>query len=139
MAYMQQRGIGAYDHSGDWTWEFYPPPYNFLAPRDSVAMPAPIIYTPLARSGPGLSGCGCGGACGSCHSHAGGLGLFDSGFDVSQWGVGEWVATAAIGYLSLKILGDVSRGARSVKKRVGKIGSKSRRKAQLKRELEALG
>lgn len=116
MAYMRQYGLGEYDKTGDWTWEFYPPPYNFLAPADSVAIPAPVLYTRPRRSG--LGGCACAGACGgsgACGDHSG-LGLFESGFDVSQWGVGEWVAAAAISYLAVSIVGDLGRGAQRVQR-----------------------
>jgi len=33
----------SYVHSGNWSWEFDPPPYDFLAPRDSAPQPAPIL------------------------------------------------------------------------------------------------
>ena len=137
MAYMRQVGLGEYEKTGDWSWEFYPPPYNFLAPRDSASMPAPVLYTPLA-SGPGL-GCACGGSCGHCSSASGGgLGLFDAGFDVSQWGTGEWVAAGAIGYLALKIVGDVMRTGQKVRRAVRKRSYKKSRKAELKKELATL-
>ena len=85
---------------------FDPPPYDFLAPKNSVAMPAPI----LGRGGKGLSGCGCGckgaGTCGGGdHSH--GLGFFESGMDYSQWGAMEWGAIAVGGYVVVSAVFDV--------------------------------
>lgn len=133
MAYMRQRGLGLYENTGDWAWEFYPPPYNFLAPRDSAPMPAPMLYT--QGGGPGLSGCHCGGSCGGCGSGVAGLGLFDAGFDVSQWGVGEWVAAAGIGYLTLKLVSDLGRAGSSVTKAVRKRSYKKDRVRRLEKEL----
>lgn len=73
--YSQQTGLGAYRNVGNWEWEFYPPPYDFLAPRNSAPQPAPIIYTSPRR---GLGGCGCAGTCGGCSgSHAHGVGDLD--------------------------------------------------------------
>lgn len=97
-----------YVRSGNWDWEHYPPPFDFLAPRNSAAMPAPVIG--VRGSGWGMSGCGCGckgsGACGDGdHSH-GGLGLFEAGLDYSRWTVAEWGAVAVGGYLVLSLVGD---------------------------------
>jgi hypothetical protein len=104
MAYMPQRGFSGYQHTGNWTWEFYPPPYDFLAPGNSRPMP-PFVYP--AR---GVGGCGCGGSCGGgCY---GGLGLFDSGLDVSQWGLGEWAAVAVGVYVLGSLVGDTRRAGR---------------------------
>jgi hypothetical protein len=128
MAYMRQNpvGLGEYDNVGDWGWEFYPPPYDFLAPRDSKAMPAPVIYTPLPRSGPSGLGCGsCGGTCGGCSGK--GIGLFESGLDFSQWGVGEWGTVAVIGYLTLSLVGDLMSAGRGVRKGYKKTRDIARR------------
>lgn len=133
MAYMRQQGIGVYDCTGDWTWEFYPPPYDFLVPRGSVAIPAPRIYT---RSS-GLSGCHCGGTCADCSGS--GLGLFDAGFDVTQWGAGEWIAALGIGYLAVSLVGDMGRGAGRIQRSVRRRSSTARRRAELKRKMEELG
>jgi hypothetical protein len=43
---MEQSGIGGlgeYEKTGNWQWEYYPPPYDFLRPADSVAMPPPVL------------------------------------------------------------------------------------------------
>ena len=98
-------GIGSYDKTGDWTWEYYPPPYDFLAPADSVAMPAPVLQ--------GMGGCGCGGSCGGCggrHEHKHGMGLFDS-MDWTTWGAGEWTAIAVGAYVLMSLVGDTKRTA----------------------------
>jgi hypothetical protein len=109
MSYLPQRGFSGYQHTGDWTWEYYPPPYDFLAPRNSAAVP-PFVY-PVRGVG-----CGCSGSCGgACH---GGLGLFDSGLDISQWGIGEWVAVALGVYLVGSVIGDTRRAGRAAAGRV---------------------
>lgn len=125
-----RRGVGDYDRVGDWTWEYYPPPYDFLAPADSVAIPAPLLYTQR-----GMSGCHCGGTCGGCSR---GMGLFDSGFDISQWGTPEWVAAGVGFYLVAKILGDLGRGGQKIRRAVRSRSSRSRRKQQLQKELSEL-
>jgi hypothetical protein len=103
------RGVGAYKNVGDWTWEFYPGAYSFLAPADSAPQPAPILYT---KRGLGC-GCGCKGAAGGCGG--GGFGDLAADFtaltsgnvqplvaDVSNWltspgffGVQNWMLLAA--------------------------------------------
>lgn len=123
--YMRQSGVGGYKRTGNWAWEFYPPPYDFLAPSNSAPMPAPVI-APHGVSG---VGCACGGQCGHCH--AAGMGLFDSGLDLSQWGAAEWFVSAGVVYLALSLLGDIGRVKRNVTK------SRRQRKATRRRKLEA--
>ena len=133
-----QRGMGLYEHPGNWSWEFFPPPYDFLAPKDSVAVPAPILLTP-GRAG--LSGCGCGcggkGTCGHTHSSSNGvgLGLFDT-MDFSQWGIGEW-ATVGFGvYVLGSIFGDFGRARKTVKR--VRSRSRAKKRARLEEQIEAL-
>jgi hypothetical protein len=120
----EQSGIGNYDPSGDWSWQFYPPPYDFLQPGDSVPMPPPVLgpgleYRHAARLAPAVppTGCGCGGTCGGCgggHSHpANGLGLFDSA-DISTWGVGEWGVIGVGAYLLWSVFTDTKKVSRKV-------------------------
>jgi hypothetical protein len=139
MAYMRQQGLGEYDQVGDWGWEFYPPPYDFLAARDAKRMPAPVIYTPLARSGPAGLGCGsCGGACGGGCSHGLGQGLFESGLDLSQWSVGEWLVAGSVAFVAWKVLFGAARGVSSVRKTYRKAKSKTRRRRELEQEMAEL-
>jgi hypothetical protein len=63
--YRPRRGMGDYKNVGNWSWEFYPPPYDFLAPRDSTPQPAPVLFP----RGIGGCGCGCNGAPGGCGGH----------------------------------------------------------------------
>lgn len=53
--------------------------------------------TPLKSLGLGCADCG--GTCGQKN----GMGLFDSGLDISQWGVMEWGAVALGGYTLLSL------------------------------------
>lgn len=108
MAYMRQTGVGwfgAYDRTFDpveaanlrsgahkldaapWSWMFYPPPYDFADPHH-IAPPSPFI-APAAAMGLGC-GCNCGGRC-----QRAGMGLFDTGLDVTGWGVTEWLIVGA--------------------------------------------
>jgi hypothetical protein len=138
MAYMRQRGLSAYDHSGDWTWEFYPPPYDFLAPADSAAIPAPILLNPGSRGG--LSGgCGCGGSCGGCGgSHSHGMGLFDTGLDLTGWGMPEYAIVGIGLYALFKIIGDTKRVSGAVRKSARSRSAKAARRAKLQQELSSL-
>lgn len=60
--------------------------------------------------GKGLGGCGCGGRCG--------LGLFESGFDFSQWSGVEWALVAIGGYMLLSTMFTTRRAARRVRSAV---------------------
>lgn len=116
------RGFGDYEKSGDWRWEWYPPPYDFLAPGDSAPQPAPTLN---ARGfGCAAGGCGCGGKCGASAGSAG-LGLFSS-MDPSTWGWGEWIAIAAGGYFVISAWED----SKTAGTYVGRKGSRAYRSAK---------
>jgi hypothetical protein len=119
MAYLTQRGMGSYDQVGDRTWEYYPPPYDFLAPRDSVAIPAPILYTPGGGLS-GLGGCGCGGTCGGCGDHSHGMGLFDTGLDMSGWGLPEYGVLAGAAFLVYSLVSGGRKARKSSRARKSK-------------------
>lgn len=111
LALWQASGIGAYDHVGDYGWEFFPAPYDFEAPLDSQPIRPPIL-------GMGCGGsCGCGGTCSD--NHGLGQGLFNTGLftstDPTQWGVGEWATIAAAVYLGSSIFGDAKTAGRKVR------------------------
>jgi hypothetical protein len=61
-------------------------------------------------------GCGCGGSCGATGNC--GLGIFDSGMDISAWGWPEWAIVGVGVYAGLSLLGDTRRGV----SRVGRVG-----------------
>ena len=77
-----RNGLADYQPTGNWSWEFYPPPYDFLAPPRSIPMPG-VVMPEDALQPRGFGGCGCGGKCGggcgcgsacSCGGHSSGLG-----------------------------------------------------------------
>lgn len=107
------RGFGAYQNVGNWTWEFDPFVFSFLAPSDSRPQPAPVIS--------GFGGCGCGGSCGGCGGHKHGVGQASSGLfgtglftssDPTQWGIGEWATIAGGLYVAGSLFGDIKSAGR---------------------------
>lgn len=73
-----------------------------------------------ALPNPGLSGysglgcgCGCGGGCAQR-----GLGLFDSGFDWTQWGWSEWLTVGIGAYVLWSVFFTTRTGYRQGKERV---------------------
>lgn len=59
----------------------------------------------------GLQGLGCPGCGGKC-----GVGIFDSGMDVSQWGAIEWGAALLGGYVLFSVFAQTKRAAGAVRK-----------------------
>ncbi len=57
--------------------------------------------------GRGLAGCGCGGTCS-------GMGIFESGFDLSQWGWAEWAVVAVGGYMLISTVSTTRRVGKSI-------------------------
>lgn len=104
-----------YEPGMDYSWMFYPPPYNFLSPVCRSGNQSAGGWNLGSGNSGGLSGCGCG--CGGHGGCGGGLGqLFSSGLDFTQWGVGEWAVVAGGVYVVASVLGDVSSGAKKVKR-----------------------
>lgn len=126
---LQRRGVGDYESTGNWSWEFYPPPYDFLAPRNSAPMPAPII---------GAQGMGCAGGCG-CGGHCSkGVGSLADAFDFSTWETTDYLLAAGGVYLLFSILGDFSRAKKKVSRYSRSRGAKTRRRRELQEELSGL-
>jgi hypothetical protein len=98
---------------------------------DRLSMPALVL--PPARGVAGLGGCGCG-CGGDCQK---GLGLFDSGFDFSQWGVAEWGIVAVGGYLAISLVADLFAAGRGVKKYKARISKRRAIRQKYQRELAA--
>jgi hypothetical protein len=55
--------------------------------------------------------------CVECGGTCGGMGLFDSGMDVSTWGYGEWACVAGAAYVVVAMLGTARRGVSAVKRK----------------------
>lgn len=87
-------------------------PQNFVTPQRLIAaLQSAQIQIPQGWGSSGM-GCGCGGTCGGCgHQH--GMGLFDSGTDISGWGLPEWGIVGVAGFAVISLLSSVTRGARS--------------------------
>ena len=131
MSYLRtdRPGLGSYSRVPNWAWEFYPPPYNFLAPAPVRGPRGQVAPEEAALVSSGFSGCGgscgCGGTCGSALRNIRGVGqgllntgLFESG-DMSTWGWGEYLVIAGGIYLVGSLFGDA--------KKVGRKSSKAAR------------
>ncbi len=125
----RRRGMGEYDSVGNWSWEYYPPPYDFLAPPNAAPQPAPFAF-PQGLSGCGGS-CGCGGKCGG-HKH--GVSGFMDAFDFSQWDWTDYALAIGAVYLVSSLWGDTKR----VKGRVSKYSRSRAAAARRRKELAAL-
>ncbi len=88
-----------------------------------------------------VRGLGCAGCCSKCSSGSGcdraGLGMFDS-LDFSTWGPLEWIVVGLGGFAAYSMLSTTSRGVRQVRKSVRAGRAAAARKAQLRRELDAI-
>lgn len=74
--------LGDYQENGNWSWMFYPPPYDFLAPPQTMPAPGQVLPEDILQPGLrgfrgfgrfGGRGMGCAGGC-SCGGTCGGLG-----------------------------------------------------------------
>jgi hypothetical protein len=111
----------------------------------------PVIYPQfIAANGLGCGGkqdCGCGGMGALTMDGTGllGTGLFSGGFDLSTWGIGEYL-TATFGlYIVFSVFSDIGKGVSGVKRSVRRVGSfrkqqhvKKAKKASLEAKLAAL-
>jgi len=116
----------------NYSWMFYPPPYEFLAPQAGNAEIAKPFGWGMGRGVAGCISCSgglgcaeCGGTCGLGQAGLFGTGLFQSA-DPSTWGVGEWATIAVGGFLAVSAVTTaqktgraVSRGYRKAKASVG--------------------
>ncbi len=88
---------------------------------------------------PGLSGyrgmgcgCGCGGGCGQR-----GLGLFDTGMDITGWGWGEWLTIALGVYVVFSVFSTSQREYGKAKRTVRRIKTYPQRRRAAKRAAQA--
>lgn len=109
-----------YAATPNYSFLFYPPPYNFLAPP--ATMPKSGKLAPedvLQPMGTGM-GCDCGGSCGTCGMGQTSAGLFGTGLFVSAdpttWGVGEWGVIAVGGFLAISAVNTSQAAGRGVRK-----------------------
>ena len=123
-----------YSQPGNYSIEFFTPPYDFLAAAGSHYQPVPRLrsngglvrkqsYTPALTltheqwknrdrgMGACCSSCAHGGAC-SGASH--GVGLFDSGLDYEGWGMAEWAIAGLGTYALFSMFSTTKRGVEKV-------------------------
>ena len=109
--------------------DFFPCPYDQVVDAfDSI--PPSAIPQPIDQ---GCS-CGCSGGCGGMS----GLGIFDSGMDLSGWGVTEWLIVAVGLYGAISLFSDTRRTVGSVRKSRRSSQARARRKKKLQEELSSL-
>jgi hypothetical protein len=119
-----------YNQTPDYSWLFYPPPYNFLAPPAKFPKPGAIapesVFQSMGLSGTcnGLGCTSCGGTCGMGQTGSGlfGTGLFVSS-DPSTWGMGEWATVIIGGYLAINVITDAQSAGRGARKAYRRIRS----------------
>lgn len=87
---------------------------NFVTPQRLIAaLQSAQIQIP---QGWGSSGMGCGGGDSCSCGCSKGMGLFDSGTDISGWGLPEWGVIGLGAAAALSLLGNVSSGAKRVRR-----------------------
>jgi hypothetical protein len=113
-----------YQPTINWSYLFYPPPYNFLAPPLTPVSPGSPEENSIQSMGlSGTGGCNglgcaqCGGTCGMGQASTGlfGTGLFASS-DPSTWGVGEYAVIAIGGYLAINLITDAQAAGKATKR-----------------------
>lgn len=113
-----------YQPTINWSYLFYPPPYNFLAPPLTPVSPGSPEENSIQSMGlSGTGGCNglgcaqCGGTCGMGQTSTGlfGTGLFQS-LDPTTWGVGEWAVIGIGGFLAISAVNTSQTAARGVRK-----------------------
>lgn len=105
-----------YDQTRNWSYLFYPPPYNFLAPPARLAPGQLVPEDVLQPRGMGCADCG--GTCdglGQASTGLFGTGLFVSA-DPSTWGWGEYAVLAGGGYLAISLISDAQSAGGAVRK-----------------------
>lgn len=85
----------------------------------------------------GRRGMGCASCSGTCGQKCG-MGLFDSGFDVSGWGWPEMLIAAFGGYMVLSTIFTTKRAVSRVRTSARKRSSRNKRKAELQEQLRKL-
>lgn len=85
---------------------------------------------------------GMGACCSSCAQGGPcmgkGMGIFDSGMDVTGWGMPEWSIVGLTAWGVLSLFGSLGRGVKRTRTAVRKYRRRSARRAELKQELATL-
>jgi hypothetical protein len=67
-----------------------------------------------------------------------GLGIFDSGMDLSGWGIPEWLIVAVGLYGAISLFSDTKRTVGTVRKSRRSSAARAKRKKKLQEELSLL-
>jgi hypothetical protein len=136
-----------YSPTQNWSWLFYPPPYNFLAPPMtpvSASSPESTVQSMgLGSACNGLGCASCGGTCGQTgvgQTDAGGLfgsGLFLSA-DPTQWGWGEWAVLGLGTWAAVSMVSDLGRAGSAAYAPIKRARSRSKKRAALQADLDSL-
>ena len=112
-------GLSGYvpDSTRERLMTFYPPPYGFAGGMGSCC-----------------ASCASGGTCEGAH----GMGLFDSGTDISGWGWSEWIIVGIGVFAVGSAVSNVTNAGRSLSRSVGGYRRRSKRKRALQQQLSRL-
>lgn len=134
-----KNGLAGYEslHGGSWAWEYFPPPFDFLAPANSAPMPAPRL------TAAGFGGFGCPGPACGCNKGVGDLSTLmanvtagnfsDALMGSDLWpGIPNVIVLGVGGWLLNHLLSDFGKA----KKTIRKVSSSAAKRRRLKRELE---
>lgn len=114
-----------YSPTRNYSFLFFPPPYNFLAPPASFSPGQIVPEDVLQPSGRGLGCPDCGGTCGGLGQTGEGLfgtGLFVSA-DPSTWGVGEWVTIGLGAFVAISAVTTAQSAGRTVQRAYRRVRS----------------
>ena len=135
-----------YAATPNYSFLFYPPPYNFLAPPATMPKSGKLapedVLQPMG-SGMGCNGLGCTDCSGTCGmGQTEGAGLFGTGLFVSadptQWGWGEWGVIALGTWAAVSMVSDLGRGGSALYAPIKRARSRSRKRAALQADLDSL-
>lgn len=96
-----------------------------------------LVQRTMMKPRRGMScACGNGGLGCACLSGVNGLGLFDTGLDLSGWGPMEWAVIGLGAFALYSMVSTTGRGVRGARKAVRSRSTRRRRREQLRRQLE---
>lgn len=71
-----------------------------------------------------------------CRCGMSGLGLFESGFDLTQWGIGEWAIVVFGAYAFFSLVGDIGRARSTISQSGRRKQGRKRRIAKAREDLQ---
>ena len=132
-----------YSPTQNYSWLFYPPPYNFLAPPRTPALASSPESTVQSMGlGSACNGLGCASCNGTCGMGQDSSGLFGTGLFVSAdpttWGVGEWIAIGLGTWAAVSMVSDIGRAGSAAYAPIKRARSRSKKRAALQADLDSL-